>query len=144
VRYARRGIGRETQARSGSQGTGREARAYGAARVARGVGSRSDEPPSGCVRGQEEEGERDVRRCRPTLHRRAHSCHWGGGGDSRGGAGPRCTDGLTLDRKEVAGGGAHPCCSDGHTPAGGSGEERAGGGERRYPSMLHRRTPSSH
>jgi hypothetical protein len=66
------------------------------------------------------------------------------GEDSRGGAGPRCTDGLTLDRKEVAEGGGHPRCTDGHTPAGGSGEERAGGGERRYPSTLHRRAPSSH
>jgi hypothetical protein len=44
------------------------------------------------------------------------------GGDSRGGAGPRCTDGPFLDRKRgIAGGGDHPRCTDGHTLAGGSG-----------------------
>jgi hypothetical protein len=59
-----------------------------------------------------------VRRCRPTLHRRAHSRHEE---DSRGGVGPRCTDGPTLDRKGVVEGGGHPWFTDGHTPAGGSG-----------------------
>jgi hypothetical protein len=83
-----------------------------------------------------------VRRCWPTLHRRAHLRSRGG--DSRGGVGPRCTDGPTLDRKGVAGGGDHPRCTDGHIPAEGSGEERDEGGERRYPSTLHRRVPSSH
>jgi hypothetical protein len=82
-----------------------------------------------------------VRRCRPTLHRREHSRHRGG---IREGGGPHCTDGPTLDRKGVAGRGDHPRCTDGHTLAEGSGEERAGGGERRYPSSLHRRAPSSH
>jgi hypothetical protein len=59
-------------------------------------------------------GERDVRRCRPTLHRRARSRH---GRESGGGAGPLCTDGPSLDRK--------------------------GGGGRRWPSTLHRWARSS-
>jgi hypothetical protein len=45
-----------------------------------------------------EKGENYVMRCRPPLHRRAHSRH-GGGGKQRGAAGPRCTYGPFLDRK---------------------------------------------
>jgi hypothetical protein len=77
ARVARRGT------QCAAQVTGCETRAYGAARVARGVGSPSDEPPSGCVRAQEKESERDVRRCRSTLHRRVHSRH-GGEAERRG------------------------------------------------------------
>jgi hypothetical protein len=51
----------------------------------------------------------------------------GRGGERRtlGCAGTRCTDGHTLDRKGVAGGGDHPRCTDGYTPAGGSGVREA-------------------
>jgi hypothetical protein len=65
------------------------------------------------------------------------------GEDSRGGVGPCCTDRPTLEGKGVAGGGDHPRCTDGHTPAGSAGERGPGGGQRRYPSTLHRRAPSS-
>jgi hypothetical protein len=70
-------------------------------------------------------GERDVRRCRPTLHGRARSRR--GGGFERG-VGPRCTDGPSLVGEK---GGVR--CKRG-----------TGGGEGRYPSTLHRRAPSSH
>jgi hypothetical protein len=87
-------------------------------------------------------GERDVRRCRPTLHKRARSRR-GGGFEKRG----RSTlHRRTLSRQErgwreeVA---IHVAQMR-TLPPEGLGEERDEGGERRYPSTLHRRVPSCH
>jgi hypothetical protein len=125
-------VGRRARRSRGARGTGGsrdvrrrvgcEARGTGVRRGAVSEGEsiprRMSRPPgvSGGKRGRR--GEKDVRRCRPTFHRRAHSRRWG---DSRGGVGPRYTDGPTLDRKGVAGGGDHPRCTDEHTFSGGSG-----------------------
>jgi hypothetical protein len=142
VRY---GASRRTRGTDGSRdvrrGVGRGARAYGAVREGESIPSRMDRPPgvSGGKRGRRRE--KDVRRCRPMLHRRAHSRH---GGNSRGGpvhvaqTGP-LSIGKGL-REEVT---IH-VAQMGTLPLEGPGEERPGGGERRYPSSLHRRAPSSH
>jgi hypothetical protein len=103
-----------------------------------GVDSPSDGSTSGCVRGKRgRREEKDVRRYRPTLHRRARR---GGGFERRGRSTlhrrthSRGERGL---REEVT---IH-VARMGTLPLGGAGGR---GGERRYPSTLHRRAPSSH
>jgi hypothetical protein len=115
------GVGRVTQvvgARCKSQDarhgrvTGRKAqrksrdamaRAYGAARFARGVDSPSDEPPSACVRGQEKEEGREGCEEVPVHVAQTGTLTSREGGGSREGAGPRCTDEPLLDRKAGCG-----------------------------------------
>jgi hypothetical protein len=138
-------VGRRGKWDCGSQGKGlRRGRSAGRGAVCEGesIPRRMSQPPS-VSGGKRRRGERDVRRCRPTLHRRARSRH--GGGDSRGGAGLRCTDGPFRDRKaglreEVT---IH-VAQIGTLPLEGPEEERGEGGERIYPSTLHRRVPFSH
>jgi hypothetical protein len=94
-------VGRRGKWDSGPKGAaqvaGREARrrSWGATRFARGSRFPPDGSTSGCVRGKKaRRGERDVRRCQPTLHGRVRSRR--GGGFERG-IGPRCTDGPSLE-----------------------------------------------
>jgi hypothetical protein len=108
-----------------TQVAGREARAgCGAVRMARGGSRGKSIPPTGesscrCVCGEwRRRRERDVRRCWPTLHRRERSC--GGGGLERRGRSTLRRRTLSTG-KGVSGGGGHPHCTDGYTPAGGSG-----------------------
>jgi hypothetical protein len=110
---------------AGESGTGRGRTAWrgsrGAARFAR-----WSIPPEWvdlrvCQGKRGRRGEKDVRRCRPTLHGRARSRR--GGGFERG-VGPHCTDGPSLDREKgwcgrrggpgVASEDTLPRCTEGH------------------------------
>jgi hypothetical protein len=119
-----RGIKASRGARGVAQVTGREA-----GRNAGREGSHF--PPTGESsswyvrverRGRGEE--RDVKRCRPTLHRRVR-LRRGGGAERRS----RSTlHRRTFSRREkgAAGGGGHPRCTDGTLPPEGLGEEGVG------------------
>jgi hypothetical protein len=82
--------------------------------------------------------ERDVKRCQPTLHRRAYSRR-GGGFERRG----RSTLHRRSHFRQEGGWREEMNPQMGTLPPEGLGEERDEGGERRYPSTLHRRVPSS-
>jgi hypothetical protein len=95
--------------------------------------------------------ERDVKRCQPTLHRRAYSRR-GGGFERRGrstlhrrshfrqeGGWREEMNPLSVERGLREDVYIH-VAQMGTLPPEGLGEERDEGGERRYPSTLHRRT----
>jgi hypothetical protein len=147
LRDARRGASRETQGAGWSRDARR--RRVAARFVGRGAGRkgsrfprRMSRPPGVSGGERRRRGERDVRRYRSTLHRRARSRR-GGGFERRG----RSTlHRRTLSRQErgwreeVA----ILVAEMGTLLSEGLGEERDESGERRYPSTLHRRVPSSH
>jgi hypothetical protein len=94
----------------------------------------------GTLPPEEQEGKKDVKRCRSTLHRRAH-LRRGGGFERRGWSTLHRRTHSRQERgwrEEVA---IH-VAQMGTLPPEGLGEERDEGGERRYPSTMHTRIPS--